>query len=173
MNFKLNVLGRGNKPLPLYQGVEISDIGAEGKAIGRVEGVVVFTTGVIPGDIVDLQVIKKREKYQEARVIALKTESADRIPPFCEHFEACGGCKWQYLSYDKQLHYKQKQVSDQLTRIGRVTIPECMPIKGSANSTFYRNKLEFTFSNRRWLTSEEVRSGAEFNDMDVLGFHVR
>ncbi len=172
-NFKLTVLGRGNKPLPLYQGVEISDIGAEGKAIGRVEGIVVFTTGVIPGDVVDLQVTKKREKYHEARVIAIKTESADRIAPFCEHFEACGGCKWQYLSYEKQLFYKQKQVADQLTRIGRVTIPECMPIKGSANSTFYRNKLEFTFSNRRWLTSEEVRSGAEFNDMDVLGFHVQ
>ncbi len=166
-------MGRGNKPLPLYEGVEIIDIGAEGKAIARVDGVVVFTTGVIPGDIVDLQVIKKREKYQEARVVSIKTDSPDRILPFCEHFEVCGGCKWQYLLYDKQLFYKQKQVADQLTRIGKVTVPEIMPIKGSASSTFYRNKLEFTFSNRRWLTPEEVRSGDQFKDMDVLGFHVQ
>ena len=159
--------------MPLYEGVEIIDIGAEGKAIARVNGVVVFTTGVIPGDIVDLQVIKKREKYQEARLIKIVTDSPDRIRPFCDHFEVCGGCKWQYLTYDMQLHYKQKQVSDQLKRIGKVAIPEIMPIKGSANSTFYRNKLEFTFSNRRWLTSDEVRSGDEFDDMDVLGFHVQ
>ena len=109
-NFKRNILSRGNKPLPLYEGVEIIDIGAEGKAIARVNGVVVFTTGVIPGDIVDLQVIKKREKYQEARVVRIQTGSPDRIAPFCEHFDICGGCKWQYLKYDKQLFYKHKQV---------------------------------------------------------------
>ena len=159
--------------MPLYEGVEIIDIGAEGKAIARVNGVVVFTTGVIPGDIVDLQVTKKREKYQEAKVVRIRTDSPDRIRAFCDHFEACGGCKWQYLTYDKQLHYKQKQVSDQLQRIGKVTVPDILPIKGSANSTFYRNKLEFTFSNRRWLTLEEVRSGDQFEDMDVLGFHVQ
>ena len=166
-------MGRGNKPLPLYEGVQIIDIGAEGKAIAKVEGIVVFTTGVIPGDIVDLQVTKKREKYQEARVIRIRVDSPDRIPPFCDHFEVCGGCKWQYLTYDKQLYYKQKQVSDQLKRIGRVVVPEIIPIKGSANSTFYRNKLEFTFSNRRWLTLDEIRSGDQFEDMDVLGFHVQ
>jgi len=166
-------LSRGNKPLPLYEGVEIIDIGAEGKAIARVDGVVVFTTGVIPGDIVDLQVTKKREKYQEARVVRIQTDSPDRIPAFCEHFDICGGCKWQYLQYDKQLYYKQKQVYDQLKRIGKVAEPVVMPIKGSADSTFYRNKLEFTFSNRRWLTNDEVRSGDEFGDMDVLGFHVQ
>ena len=166
-------MSRGNKPLPFYEGVEIIDIGAEGKAIARVDGIVVFTTGVIPGDIVDLQVTKKREKYQEARVVRIKSDSPDRIPPFCDHFEVCGGCKWQYLTYDKQLFYKQKQVSDQLKRIGRVEVPELIPIKGSVNSTFYRNKLEFTFSNRRWLTLDEVRSGDQFADMDVLGFHVQ
>lgn len=166
-------MSRGNKPLPLYEGVEIIDIGAEGKAIARVDGVVVFTTGVIPGDIVDLQVTKKREKYQEARVVRIQTDSPDRIPAFCEHFDICGGCKWQYLQYDKQLYYKQKQVYDQLKRIGKVAEPVVMPIKGSADSTFYRNKLEFTFSNRRWLTNDEVRSGDEFGDMDVLGFHVQ
>ncbi len=166
-------MGRGNKPLPLYEGVEIIDIGAEGKAVARVEGVVVFTTGVIPGDIVDLQVTKKREKYQEARVIKIKSGSPDRITPFCEHFDICGGCKWQYLTYEKQLFYKQKQVSDQLRRIGKVIVPEIIPIKGSANSTFYRNKLEFTFSNRRWLTLEEIQSPDPVNDKDVLGFHVQ
>lgn len=166
-------MGRGNRPLPLYEGVEIIDIGAEGKAIARVDGIVVFTTGVIPGDIIDLQVTKKREKYQEAKVVKIRTDSPDRIPAFCDHFEICGGCKWQYLTYDKQLYYKQKQVADQLKRIGKVIVPEIMPIKGSANSTFYRNKLEFTFSNRRWLTIEEVRSGDQFEDNDVLGFHVQ
>ena len=159
--------------MPLYEKVEIIDIGSEGKAIAKVDGIVVFTTYVIPGDIVDLQVIKKREKYQEAKVVKIHTNSPDRIPAFCEHFEVCGGCKWQYLPYEKQLLYKQKQVSDQLRRIGKVKLPVIMPIKGSANSTFYRNKLEFTFSNRRWLTLEEVRSGALFGDMNVLGFHVQ
>jgi len=166
-------LSRGNKPLPCYENVEIIDIGSEGKAIAKVEGIVVFTTHVIPGDLVDLQVTKKREKYQEAKVVKIRTDSPDRIPAFCEHFEVCGGCKWQYLPYDKQLYYKQKQVFDQLKRIGKVTLPEILPIKGSAKSTFYRNKLEFTFSNRRWLTLEEIRSGNQFEDMNVLGFHVQ
>lgn len=166
-------MSRGNKPLPLHENVEIIDIGSEGKAIARVDGIVVFTTLVIPGDIVDLQVTKKREKYQEAKVVRIITNSPDRIPAFCEHFEVCGGCKWQYLPYEKQLFYKQKQVFDQLKRIGKVTLPDFIPIKGSANETFYRNKLEFTFSNRRWLTHDEVKSGAEFNDMNVVGFHVQ
>jgi 23S rRNA (uracil1939-C5)-methyltransferase len=166
-------LSRGNKPLPFYEKVEIIDIGSEGKAIAKVDGIVVFTTHVIPGDIVDLQVIKKREKYQEAKVVRIHANSPDRIDAFCEHFEVCGGCKWQYLPYDKQLFYKQKQVYDQLKRIGKVKMPAIMPIVGSANSTFYRNKLEFTFSNRRWLTIDEVRSGALFDDMNVLGFHVQ
>jgi 23S rRNA (uracil1939-C5)-methyltransferase len=170
---KQNILSRGNKPLPFYEKVEIIDIGSEGKAIAKVDGIVVFTTHVIPGDIVDLQVIKKREKYQEAKVVKIQTNSPDRIPAFCEHFEVCGGCKWQYLPYEKQLFYKQKQVFDQLKRIGKVTLPEFIPIKASANSTFYRNKLEFTFSNKRWLTTEEVRSGNQFEDMNVLGFHVQ
>ena len=166
-------MSRGNKPLPLHENVEITDIGSEGKAIAKVDGIVVFTTLVIPGDIVDLQVTKKREKYQEAKVVKIHTNSPDRIPAFCEHFEVCGGCKWQYLPYEKQLFYKQKQVFDQLKRIGKVTLPEFIPIKGSTNSTFYRNKLEFTFSNRRWLTHEEVKSGDQFDNMDVLGFHVQ
>lgn len=165
-------MGRKNKNLPFLQNVEIIDAGAEGKAVARVEGVVVFTTNVIPGDVVDIQVTKKREKYMEGRVVAIQKPSPDRIEAFCQHFELCGGCKWQYLPYEKQLFYKQKQVVDQLSRIGRVAIPILHPIKGSARTTFYRNKLEFTFSNRRWLSDEEIRSGNEINDQDVLGFHI-
>jgi 23S rRNA (uracil1939-C5)-methyltransferase len=165
-------LGRRNKNLPLYEKVKITDIGAEGRAIARHDGMVLFTTHVIPGDVVDLQVIKRRKKYQECKVVKIHENSRDRIPAFCEHFEVCGGCKWQYLPYEKQLYYKQKQVVDQLTRIGRIELPEISPIIGSANSTFYRNKLEFTFSDNRWLTDEEVKSGEQFDNMSVLGFHI-
>ncbi|MFY9154274.1 MAG: 23S rRNA (uracil(1939)-C(5))-methyltransferase RlmD [Prolixibacteraceae bacterium] len=165
-------MGRSKKSKPIYQGVTITDIGAEGKAIARVDDVVVFTTHVIPGDVVDLQVTKKRTKYMEARVIRVVSESPDRVPAFCEHFEVCGGCKWQFLPYEKQLFYKQKQVSDQLRRIGRIELPEITPILGSAKTTFYRNKLEFGFSNKRWLTHEEIGTGLEDLQMNALGFHV-
>lgn len=165
-------MGRKTKNLPLLQNVEILDAGAEGKAVARVDGVVVFTTNVIPGDVVDIQVTKKREKYLEGRVVAIQKPSPDRVEAFCEHFDLCGGCKWQYLPYEKQLFYKQKQVSDQLTRIGRVSIPVLHPIKGSDRTTFYRNKLEYTFSNRRWLSEDEIRSGKEISNQDVLGFHI-
>ena len=165
-------MGRRTKNLPLLQNVEILDAGAEGKAVARVEGVVVFTTNVIPGDVVDIQVTKKREKYMEGKVVAIQKPSPDRVEAFCEHFDLCGGCKWQYLPYEKQLFYKQKQVVDQLTRIGKVHIPKLFPIKGSERTTYYRNKLEFTFSNRRWLSEDEIHSGKEINDQDVLGFHI-
>ncbi len=165
-------MGRKNKNLPFLQNVEILDAGAEGKAVARVDGVVVFTTNVIPGDVVDIQVTKKREKYMEGKVVTIQKPSPDRIAAFCEHFDLCGGCKWQFLPYEKQLFYKQKQVVDQLTRIGRVAIPQLHPIAGSERTTYYRNKLEFTFSNRRWLSEEEIRSGNEINDQDVLGFHI-
>lgn len=165
-------MGRKSKNLPLLQNVEIADAGAEGKAVARVEGVVVFTSGVVPGDIVDIQVTKKREKYMEGKVVAVNQPSADRIDAFCEHFDLCGGCKWQFLPYEKQLYYKQKQVVDQLTRIGRIQIPVLHPIKGSERTVFYRNKLEYTFSNKRWLSIEEIRSGQEITGQDVLGFHI-
>ncbi len=165
-------MGRNSKSLPLLQNVEILDAGAEGKAVARADGVVVFTTNVIPGDVVDIQVTKKREKYMEGRVVAIQKPSPDRVEAFCEHFDLCGGCKWQYLPYEKQLFYKQKQVVDQLTRIGKVNIPKLHPIKGSERTTFYRNKLEFTFSNRRWLSEEEIRSDREIGNQNVLGFHI-
>jgi len=154
------------------EGVLITDIGAEGKAIGRVNDVVVFTTHVIPGDVVDLQVTKKRTKYMEAIVKRVVSESPDRVPAFCEHFEVCGGCKWQFLPYEKQLYYKQKQVADQLKRIGRIELPEISPILESKNTTFYRNKLEFGFSNKRWLTQDEINTDWSDLNMNALGFHV-
>ncbi len=165
--------------MPLYEKVIITDIGAEGKAIARHDGMVLFTTHVIPGDIVDLQVTRKKNKYQEAKVVKIHEFSPERIPAFCKHFEVCGGCKWQYLPYEKQLYYKQKQVVDQLTRIGRIELPEILSIIGSENEYFYRNKLEFTyrnkleftFSDRRWLTEDEVKSGEKFDNIPALGFH--
>ena len=132
-------MGRSRKNKPLYEGVQITDIGAEGKAIARVNEMVVFTSHVVPGDVVDLQVTKKRKNYSEARVVRVVEESADRVKAFCSHFGVCGGCKWQYLPYEKQLFYKQKQVADQLHRLGRVQLPEISPILGSANQTFSYN----------------------------------
>jgi len=169
---KSDIMGRGKNKKPILEGVLITDIGAEGKAIARVNDVVVFTTHVIPGDIVDLQVTKKRTKFMEARVIRVLNESADRVQAFCEHFEVCGGCKWQFLPYEKQLYYKQKQVSDQLRRIGRIELPEIQSILGSKNTTFYRNKLEFGFSNKRWLTTEEIGNEGDDMNKNALGFHI-
>jgi 23S rRNA (uracil1939-C5)-methyltransferase len=157
---------------PFYTKIRIESIGAEGKAIARIDDMVVFTRLVIPGDVVDLQVIKKRKSYQEAVVTKIHEYSEDRTEAFCRHFGVCGGCKWQYLPYQKQLHYKQKQVEDQLRRIGRINSPAVSPILGSENSTFYRNKLEFTFSNKRWLTNEEIRSEEPITDANALGFHI-
>ena len=163
-------MGR-NRKKPFYENVLIEDIGAEGKALARVGDMVVFTKLAIPGDVVDLQVTKKRKKYQEARITQFHKYSQDRVEAFCEHFATCGGCKWQFLPYGKQLYYKQKQVEDQLKRIGRIDLPEVSPILGSEKNTFYRNKLEFTFSNKKWLTEEEIESGKDFSDSDSLGFH--
>ncbi len=150
----------------------ITDIGAEGRSLAKVGDKVVFTTHAIPGDVVDLQVMVKKKRYEEARVVKYHHYSPDRTEPFCLHFGLCGGCKWQYLPYPLQLHYKQKQVEDQLKRIGRLQLPEILPILGSAKTTFYRNKLEFTFSNNRWLTGQEMENRDDGFEKNVLGFHV-
>jgi len=165
-------VGRRKRKKPFYENVKIEDIGAEGKAVARVGDVVVFTKLAIPGDVVDLQVTKKRKRYQEAVVKEFKAYSEDRAEAFCEHFGVCGGCKWQILPYEKQLFYKQKQVQDQLSRIGKMEMPEILPIMGSEKNTFYRNKMEFTFSNKRWLSFEEIESEEEIKDPNALGFHV-
>jgi 23S rRNA (uracil1939-C5)-methyltransferase len=158
------------KNKPFYEGLVIEDIGSEGKAITRVGEMVVFTTYAVPGDVVDLQVTKKRSKYAEGTVTRFNKYSNDRAKIFCEHFGICGGCKWQILPYERQLFYKNKQVKDQLKRIGKIELPEMLPILGSENATFYRNKLEFTFSNKRWLTNEEYKTG--LSNFNALGFHV-
>ena len=164
-------MGR-KKDMPLLENVTITDIGAEGNALARVNNLVVFVPMLIPGDIVDLRVIRKRKKYLEGKVIKFHKYSADRIEPRCSHFGICGGCKWQHLPYDLQLRFKEKQVRDNLTRIGKTEIHDIKPIIGSDLIFLYRNKLEYTFSNKRWLTKEEVESGTEFKKEDALGFHI-
>jgi 23S rRNA (uracil1939-C5)-methyltransferase len=160
------------KDIPLLENVTITDIGAEGNAIARVNNLVVFVPMLIPGDVVDLRITRKRKKYLEGRVIRFHKYSDDRIEPRCSHFGICGGCKWQHLPYNLQLSFKEKQVKDNLTRIGKIELPDISPIIGSDDIFLYRNKLEYTFSNKRWLTKEEVESSTEFENEDALGFHI-
>ena len=157
---------------PFFSQVSITDIGAEGKSLARIDDKVVFTTHAVPGDIVDLQVTTSKRRYMEARVVRYHSYSDLRQDPFCSHFGVCGGCKWQNLPYEQQLRFKQKQVEDQLTRIGKVPLPAISPILGSERTEFYRNKLEFTFSNKRWLTQAELDSGIEISNHNALGFHI-
>ncbi len=165
-------MARKRKPLPILENIEITDVAAEGKAIAKVDNLVVFVPYAVPGDIVDLQVRKKKHSYAEAEVVRFHQFSPRRIQPVCQHFGVCGGCKWQCLPYEDQLRYKQKQVVDNLTRIGKVELPPVQPILGSAQTFGYRNKLEFGFSNKKWLTAEEVASGQMFDVMDAVGFHI-
>ena len=153
------------------EGVTIEAIAAEGKALVRVNDLVVFVPFVIPGDVVDLQLTKKKHSYAEAEVVRMVKPSPDRIAPFCPHFGVCGGCKWQMLPYPLQLAAKQQQVMDALTRIGKVALPACTPILGSKRTTAYRNKLEFGFANRRWLTKEQIASGEQFERQESVGYH--
>lgn len=157
---------------PLLEKVEITAVGSEGKALGRVNDIVVFVPLLVPGDIVDIQVTRKRRKFMEGFVTKFHKYSDLRQEARCSHFGECGGCKWQHLPYSKQLEYKQQQVTDNFRRIGRFEFPEILPILASANEYFYRNKLEFTFSDKRWLTKQEVESGKSSDEMNALGFHV-
>ena len=165
-------MARKKKELPLLERIEITGVAAEGKALARVNDMVVFVPYVVPGDVVDLQVRRKKHSYAEAEAVKFHTYSPERATPFCKHYGVCGGCKWQCLAYENQLKYKQQQVFDALTRIGKVELPDVMPILGSENTRAYRNKLEFTFSNKRWLTWEEVAQGVSYDNMDALGFHI-
>lgn len=165
-------MSRKRKPLPILTDILITDVAAEGKAIAKVDNLVIFVPYVVPGDVVDLQIKRKKHSYAEAEAIALKKPSALRAKPFCKHFGVCGGCKWQCLPYEEQLRFKQKQVWDNLTRIGKIELPDMMPILGSKHVARYRNKLEFGFSNKKWLTSEQVASGVQFVCMDAVGFHI-
>lgn len=165
-------MARKKKELPLIENVEIVDIAAEGKAIAKVNDLVVFVPYAIPGDVIDMQISRKKNKYAEGKVLRFVSYSPNRTEAQCEHFGVCGGCKWQILPYNDQLQYKQKQVADNLTRIGKVELPEITPILGSEKTEFYRNKLEFTFSNKKWLTYEQISSGVSFDNMNALGFHI-
>ena len=165
-------MARKKKPLPVLEDVEITGLAAEGKAIARVDDVVVFVPFAVPGDVVDLQVTRKRHRYMEAVVTRVKQFSPRRVQPVCRHFGVCGGCKWQMLPYEDQLACKQQQVADALSRIGKVELPPISPIIGSARTERYRNKLEFTFSNKRWMTWDEVREGKQFDTMNAVGFHI-
>ena len=152
--------------------ITITDVAAEGKALAKVNDLVVFVPYVVPGDVVDLQVKRKKNKYAEAVAVKFHEFSPQRAVPFCQHYGVCGGCKWQCLSYEDQIKYKQKQVTDNLTRIGKVELPEISPILGSEKTQFYRNKLEFTFSDKRWLTEEEVKAEVKYEQMNAVGFHI-
>ncbi len=160
------------RPLPILENVTITDVAAEGKALARVNDMVVFVPWAVPGDVVDLQVTRKKHSFCEARILKFHQESPLRIKPRCRHFGICGGCKWQNLPYPEQLKAKQKQVFDQLSRIGKIQLPELRPILGSVKEYEYRNKLEFGFSNKRWLTQEEVDSALDIKDRNALGFHI-
>lgn len=165
-------MSRKKKPLPILEGVTITDVAAEGKSLTRVNDMVVFVPFAVPGDVVDLQVRKKKHHYCEAEVVRFIKYSERRAEPVCQHFGICGGCKWQNLPYEDQLKAKQKQVHDQLTRIGKVDLPDFRPILGSEKIYEYRNKLEFSCSNKRWLTKEEVSSGVQLDHKNAIGFHI-
>lgn len=163
----------GRKKLDLLlQNIEIEAVAAEGKALAHYDGTVIFVEFAVPGDIVNIRVTKKKKNYMEGRIEEIVTPSPQRLEPFCRHFGICGGCKWQPLPYRMQLEAKQKQVEDQLVRIGHLSIPEISPIIGSENTTFYRNKLEFSFSSKRWIRSLEEAESLSDKDKLGLGFHV-
>lgn len=165
-------MARKRKQYPLLENVLITDVAAEGKAIAKIDGLAVFVPYAVPGDVVDIQITRKKRSFAEGRVVRFEKYSDKRAVPFCEHFGVCGGCKWQSLPYEEQLKYKQSQVKDNLERIGKVDVSDFTPILGAPEDRFYRNKLEFTFSNKRWLTEKEISSDKEFTQMNALGFHI-
>ena len=165
-------MARKKKELPLLEGITITGVAAEGKAIARVDNLVVFVPYVVPGDVVDLQIKRKKHSYAEAEAVKVHQYSDKRAIPFCQHYGVCGGCQWQVLDYSEQLKYKQQQVVDNLSRIGKVVLPEISPILGSEQTQGYRNKLEYTFSNKCWLTREEVAQNVVYDQMNAVGFHI-
>lgn len=163
-------MGKRKTPLPLLENILITDAGSRGKSIAKVDNRVVFVTGAVPGDVCDLQVFKKKKSFYEAKVVKIHTPSDRRTESFCSHFGVCGGCKWQEMNYESQIFFKQKEVNDNFKHLGKFEFPEINPILGSEKTTFYRNKMEYTFSNKRWLTKAEMDNGEEATN--ALGFHV-
>ena len=155
----------------ILEGIEILEMAAEGKCVAKHNDKVIFVEHVAPGDVADLKITRNKSKFSEAIPINITTWSNLRAKPFCEHFGVCGGCKWQHINYETQLHYKAKQVKDNLERIGKIALPEIDAILPSVEQTYYRNKLEYTFSNKRWLTQDEINSDGSF-ERNALGFHI-
>ncbi len=165
-------MSRKRKDLPILENVTITGVAAEGNAVARHGEMVVFVPYGAPGDVADIKLTRKRSSYAEGRIVRLVEPSPRRVGPPCSHFGTCGGCRWQHLPYDLQLECKQQQVTDALTRIAKVELPPVSPIKGSERIWEYRNKMEYTFSNRRWLTREQMESDEIFDDRDGAGFHI-
>ena len=165
-------MGRKNRK-KLFEHVPVVDTATKGKTVAKTEdGAVIFLPNAVPGDVVDIQTFKKRRAYYEGKAVKFHSLSDKRTEPVCQHFGTCGGCKWQHMAYEHQLFYKQKEVLNNLTRIGKVELPELTPILGSANEYFYRNKMEFSFSDSRWLTEDEIKSEEDLGDRNALGFHI-
>lgn len=164
---------RKKKHNPSFTQIPVVDAGAKGNAIAKApDGKIIFLPDAVPGDVVTVQITKKKKAYYQGKVIAIESPSPYRITPICQHFTYCGGCKWQQMQYPQQLHHKQKEVENNLTRLGHLQLPEVSPILGSEKTFFYRNKMEFSFSDARWLTPEEILSGQEVSNRNALGFHI-
>lgn len=166
-------MARRKKDKVIFKSVEVLDAGARGISVGKTpEGQVILIPNVVPGDVVDVQTFKKKKSYYEGKPILFHHYSADRTEPVCGHFGVCGGCKWQNMTYEKQLFFKEKEVYNNLKRIGKIELPDFEPILGSENTLFYRNKMEFSFSDSRWLTQEEIQKEEQVGDKNALGFHI-
>ena len=166
-------MGRKVTDKIIFENVTVLDAGAKGVSVAKApEGQVIFIPNVVPGDVVDVQTFKKRKSYFEGKAIHFHSFSENRTEPVCEHFGSCGGCKWQNMKYEQQLFYKNNEVFNNLKRIGKIELPDFEPILGSKKHFFYRNKMEFGFSNARWMTEAELQNGAEIENKNALGFHI-
>jgi 23S rRNA (uracil1939-C5)-methyltransferase len=166
-------MGRKNTDKVVFHQIPVLDAGAKGVSVAKApDGKVIFIPNVVPGDVVDVQTFKKRKAYYEGKAVKFHELSEHRIEPICDHFGVCGGCKWQNMKYSQQLYYKQNEVKNHLQRIGKVELPEFETILGSEKQFFYRNKMEFSFSNSRWLTEKEIESTEDLGNRNALGFHI-
>lgn len=160
------------KPNKIVENVSIIDTSSEGKAVAKIDDMVVFVDDAVPGDVCTISIYRKKKNFGEAKLLEVTSPSEHRVAAPCRHFGVCGGCKWQHMDYSAQLQFKQKYIYDALTRIGKIELPGILPIMGSKETYYYRNKLEFSFSDKKWLTNEEIKSGDNFDNRNALGFHI-
>ncbi|MEC8682471.1 MAG: TRAM domain-containing protein, partial [Bacteroidota bacterium] len=166
-------MSRRKKSRKIFSNVLVTDAGAKGKSIAKApDGRVIFISNAVPGDVVDIQTMKQRKAYYEGKAIKIHEYSPKRTEPVCKHFGTCGGCKWQNMHYDYQLEYKQREVVNNLQRLGKIDLPDITPISGSKDIYFYRNKMEFSFSDSKWLTLKQIQSDEISEDRNALGFHI-